>query len=75
MTVLVNYQKEHEQLLKIATVYKRFSKDSYICISDIHTISKERLLKINRFDPSGEIRVSNETMDTIDYHIIKLFTK
>ncbi|MCL0312844.1 type II toxin-antitoxin system PemK/MazF family toxin [Apilactobacillus sp. TMW 2.2459] len=66
-------------VFKINSVVHKYAssycKKSYIKVSDITTISKSRLKRINEYDPVGKIRVSNELMDKIDKKIVDLYTK
>ncbi|GAX06848.1 hypothetical protein IWT25_02195 [Secundilactobacillus pentosiphilus] len=54
--------------------YEQYGKDTWAKISDIQTVSKSRLIRINSADPIGEIHVSPSVLDTIDKEIIRLFT-
>lgn len=66
--------KEIDELNIVIDTYFRFNKISYAKCLDIRTISKDRIIRINQFDPVGKISVSNETLDKIDKLIIKNFT-
>ncbi|MBK0347218.1 type II toxin-antitoxin system PemK/MazF family toxin [Aerococcaceae bacterium zg-ZJ1578] len=55
------------QIDKIKKRYQRYNAAySYACINMIQTISKEKITKINRFDPSGNTIVSTHIMNYID---------
>ncbi len=69
------YQRDQGMLEKIIQKYSVYSKDSYLCTKNLTTISKERIIKINKFDPSGKIKVSGDTLDVIDKSIVSLFTR
>lgn len=69
------YQRDREMLEKIIQKYSVYSKDSYLCTKNLTTISKERIIKINRYDPSGTVKVSNETLDVIDQSLVSLYTR
>lgn len=58
---------------KVKNVYMRFNKESYVRLSDITTISKLRINRINKYDPSGQIRLTQEQMKKIDIELSKLF--
>ncbi|SUL38201.1 pemK-like family protein [Staphylococcus aureus] len=44
-------------------------KKTYANVLNITTISKDRISKINRYDPAGEISYSKETVDKIENSI------
>lgn len=67
-------QKELQELSAVQENYLKFDKVSYAKCLDIRTISKDRIRKINQFDPVGKISVSNETLNSIDKIILKNFT-
>lgn len=62
--------KEVEELL---TYYKRYIKQSYAKCNNIQTISKDRILKRNKLDPVGKLKVSDDTLDKINLKIKELF--
>lgn len=66
-------QKDLILLQNVLKKYTSFNKTTYAKVVDITTISKTRLRKINQFDPIGDIRVSNNVLDTIDEEIKSLF--
>lgn len=74
---LVEQSKKSGEELKLMTScvkeYEKYKKKSYAKISDITTISKTRLKRINRMDPIGEIRVSKESMLKINAAIKEQF--
>lgn len=41
----------------------------------IQTVSKDRIRKINKFDPSGNIKAPKDVMIRIDEAIMKNYTK
>ncbi|GAK47762.1 hypothetical protein LOSG293_110780 [Secundilactobacillus oryzae JCM 18671] len=55
--------------------YKSYNKETWAKISDIQTVSKTRLIRINSADPIGKIKVSPSVLNTIDKEIRKQFTK
>lgn len=67
-------EKEIEEFEHVTNTYLKFDKISYAKCLDIKTISKNRIIRLNRFDPVGQISVSTETLDKIDKIIIKNFT-
>lgn len=58
---------------KVKKIYMNFNKESYVRLSDITTISKLRINRINKYDPSGQIRLTQEQMEKIDIELAKLF--
>ncbi|CAC8000967.1 type II toxin-antitoxin system PemK/MazF family toxin [Staphylococcus aureus] len=55
---------------KVRKRYGRFKyKKTYANVLNITTISKDRISKINRYDPAGEISYSKETVDKIENSI------
>ncbi|HEK9935482.1 TPA: type II toxin-antitoxin system PemK/MazF family toxin, partial [Streptococcus equi subsp. equi] len=60
------YFKIAEEIKEVAKAYEKYNKVSYAKCLDIRTISKNRIMEINRFDPIGKIRVSDDTLTKID---------
>ncbi|WP_119327531.1 type II toxin-antitoxin system PemK/MazF family toxin [Companilactobacillus musae] len=58
---------------KIIDIYSEYNKDSYARLTDITTISKFRIKRINRFDPSGKIRLNSQQMKDISNELMTLF--
>lgn len=69
-----NLRRDILMLDKVERKYQLYAKDSYLCAKNITTISKDRILKMNKFDPSGDVKVSNDTLDLIDKTFMSLFT-
>ncbi|HEK9907143.1 TPA: type II toxin-antitoxin system PemK/MazF family toxin, partial [Streptococcus equi subsp. equi] len=67
------YFKIAEEIKEVAKAYEKYNKVSYAKCLDIRTISKNRIMEINRFDPIGKIRVSDDTLTKIDKMIINNF--
>lgn len=65
---------EREAFNKVKNTYKRYDKVSYACYRQIQTISKNRIVKINQYDPSGKIKVSPNSLRKIDGKIVETFT-
>lgn len=61
------------QLKQVLHIYMNFNKNSYVRLSDITTISKLRINRINKYDPSGYIRLNEQQMKDIDLELAKLF--
>lgn len=62
-----------KELDKVIDTYKEFNKNSYVRLTDITTISKLRIQKLNKFDPSGNIKLTSQQMKDISLQISKLF--
>lgn len=69
------FQSSIELISKVFTAYTRYNKKTYAKIEDITTISKMRTRRINKFDPIGDIRVSNEVLNKIENEIKLCFFK
>lgn len=61
------------ELKKVVDVYMDYNKESYVRLSDITTISKFRIKRINKFDPSGKIKLSEQQMSAISNQLMKLY--
>ncbi|KRL62760.1 hypothetical protein FC23_GL001231 [Lactobacillus psittaci DSM 15354] len=61
------------QISKVAYIYQDFNKSSYVRLTDITTISKLRITKINKFDPSGKIKLTEKQMKDLSLEIAKLY--
>lgn len=66
-------KKNKKSIIKVIDIYSKYNKESFVRISDIKTISKYRINRINKFDPSGKIMLSNEIMNKISTELIKLY--
>lgn len=83
--IKTNYQNNIEDLIDteitslqfadIVDEYLKYDKNSYMLVKDITTISKEKIISLNTYDPSGKIKVSENTLNIIDKKIIEYFTK
>lgn len=66
-------QKKSRELVKdVLKQYNKYDKKSFVAFKNIQTISKLRVKKINRFDPSGSIQIAKSTFEdireiTLDY--------
>lgn len=65
--------KDMANLSKVIKLYMRYNKNSYVRLNDITTISKLRIERLNEFDPSGKIRLSNQQMALISHKLMKLY--
>ncbi len=63
---LENITSDTQLIKQIIDMYKRYNKKTYARVEDITTISKNRIRRINYYDPIGKIRVSSETLDRIE---------
>lgn len=70
---IADVKKEIKQLEKVVSIYQKYNKNSYVRLSDITTISKLRIERINKFDPSGKIRLTSEQMRGISDQLMKLY--
>ncbi|WP_232345955.1 type II toxin-antitoxin system PemK/MazF family toxin [Mammaliicoccus sciuri] len=62
---------------RIETVYRKYSKydkQTFACYKSLHSISKLKIRRINKFDPSGKMKVDNNTLEKIDKKIIDEYT-
>lgn len=69
----LNINKEIKELDAVVKLYDRYNKKSFVRLSDITTISKLRIERLNKYDPSGKIRLSNEQMAQISHELMKLY--
>ncbi|MBB1062858.1 type II toxin-antitoxin system PemK/MazF family toxin [Limosilactobacillus fastidiosus] len=68
-----NIDKAIQELDQVVKLYERYNKQSYVRLSDITTISKLRIERLNKYDPSGKIRLSNAQMAQISHELMKLY--
>ena len=74
LKVTKQLENESNQLFKVYDRYERYrDTKTYANILNITTISKDRITKINNFDPSGEMIYSQDTMNKIDGSISNRF--
>lgn len=74
LKVTKQLEDESNQLFKVFDRYERYrDTKTYANILNITTISKDRISKINTFDPSGEMIYSQDTMSKIDKSISNRF--
>ncbi|PCF77660.1 type II toxin-antitoxin system PemK/MazF family toxin [Staphylococcus delphini] len=67
-------ERETEELIKVCERYERYrSTDTYANVLNITSISKDRITKMNDYDPSGEMTYSEETIKRIDESIKNRF--
>lgn len=56
-------ENNYMQLAKIIERYERFlGKQAYAIPSQVTTISKKRIIKLNDYDPTGHISFNEETL-------------
>ncbi|UXR79014.1 MULTISPECIES: type II toxin-antitoxin system PemK/MazF family toxin [unclassified Staphylococcus] len=67
-------KKDREDISKVFAKYSKYNKQTFVCYKAIQNISKLRVRKINKFDPSGTIKVDNNTLDKLDTKIIEEYT-
>lgn len=64
---LNNIEEDYEQLAKIIKRYERFAgKLTYAIPNQIVTISKNRVTTLNKYDPTGHISFSENTLKVIE---------
>lgn len=68
-----NLQADYFALRRVIDVFKTYDKNSYVRVSDITTISKLRIERINKYDPTGKIRLSSQQMALISKELLKLY--
>lgn len=66
-------KKSYMDLKKIIDIYSHYNKNSFVRLTDITTISKFRIKRINKFDPSGRIKLSEQQMESISQELMSLF--
>ncbi|MCD7123702.1 type II toxin-antitoxin system PemK/MazF family toxin [Limosilactobacillus caviae] len=59
------------QLRQLEKKLNKYNKQSYAVISDIKSVSKLRVAKLNHFTISGNTRISSENLDKIRQGLIK----
>ncbi|HFN2847606.1 TPA: type II toxin-antitoxin system PemK/MazF family toxin, partial [Enterococcus faecium] len=65
---MVKYQK-------VFNCYKKYTQESYVMPLNIQTISKNRIRRINKFDPSGNMKAPGNVLNEVDESLKKYFTK
>lgn len=69
-----NIEEKSKKLFKVYDRYERYENHrTYANILNITTISKDRITKINKYDPSGEMSYSEDTIKIIDEKIKNRF--
>lgn len=66
-------ESDIEKLRIVSETYSNFNKNSYVRLNDITTVSKLKIRRINKFDPSGSIRLSSKQMKQISEELMKLY--
>lgn len=64
---MVKYQK-------VFNCYKKYTQESYVMPLNIQTISKNRIRRINKFDPSGNMKAPGNVLNEVD-ESLKIFYK
>ncbi|MGX2946951.1 type II toxin-antitoxin system PemK/MazF family toxin [Enterococcus alishanensis] len=67
--------KEIHQSRKVFDTYKKYTKESYIMPLNIQSISKNRIRRLNKFDPVGQIKAPANVLDKIDQALMDKFIK
>lgn len=66
-------QSEINDVIELTQYYKKYIKRSYAKCNNLQTISKDRILKKNRLDPIGKMKVSDNTLDKINEKLKELY--
>lgn len=66
--------REKDEIEKVYLKYSKFDKNTYACYQSVQTISKLKIKRINKYDPSGAMKVDNATLDLIDAKIVDYYT-
>lgn len=66
-------EKDVSDMQRVITIYDNYNKNSYVRLQDITTISKFRINRINKFDPSGKIKLNEQQMRSISNELKKLY--
>lgn len=73
--LVLEIKNDKKDLEQVYYKYSKYNKNTFACYKAIQNISKLRVRKINKYDPSGNIKVDNNTLDKIDAKIIEEYTK
>lgn len=69
-----NLEGKSNDLFKVYDRYQRYEKhNTYANVLNITTISKDRITKINKYDPSGEMSYSEDIIQMVDEKIKNRF--
>lgn len=64
-----------EQMMTVMARYTKLNKETYAMVESVTTVSKYKILKpINKYDPIGKMRVTNQILNIIDLSLMHLFT-
>lgn len=72
---LENTAKAISEFTIVVEKYSKYNLATYAKVGDITTVSKARLMKINRYDPIGKILSDDATLNEIDSELKEMFTK
>ncbi|HDH5879100.1 TPA: type II toxin-antitoxin system PemK/MazF family toxin [Staphylococcus aureus] len=59
---------------KVYLKYSKYDKQTFACYKSLHSISKLKVRRINKYDPSGKMKVDNSTLEKLDKKILEEFT-
>lgn len=62
-----------QEVKELIEYYKKYIKQSFAKCNSLQTISKDRILKRNKLDPVGQIKVSDNTLDKINQKLKELY--
>ena len=72
---LIKLSEDAKKFDKLVTHYENFNKFTFAKCTNIQTVSKDRIIRLNSLDPVGKFKVSKETLDILDAELMQLFTK
>lgn len=72
---LIKLSEDAKKFDKLVTHYEKFNKFTFAKCTNIQTVSKDRIIRLNSLDPVGKFKVSKETLDILDAELMQLFTK
>ncbi|MEB8171693.1 type II toxin-antitoxin system PemK/MazF family toxin [Macrococcus caseolyticus] len=72
--IIKEIDKEKNMIEHVYRKYSNYDKQTFACYKSIQTVSKLKVRKINKFDPSGKMKVDNNTLDQLDKKILTEYT-
>ncbi len=74
VSILNELTENKKQIEEVYLKYSKFDKNTYACYQSVTPVSKLKIRRINKYDPSGTMKVDNGTLDKIDQKIIEFYT-
>lgn len=65
------FEKDFKELNKLRKKFEKYNKQSYAVISDIKSVSKLKVTKLNHYTISGNTRISDYALNKIKFELIK----